>query len=276
MTEPKIDPITGKPVDGNGEGGGDAPKVEIPVAELENLKGRLDAFEKMGAGGQFGQPAQPAPAAPAQPAGPTVADQVKEIDDQIAALNTQIDEATTNAKPVSALLGQRDELNLKKTRILVNEDIAPALATGVQTIEQLSERVTSGDMPHLSLVKEDFDAALQNLTPEQRMNPEVRKQVYNLAVGQNMDKIVAAKEEEILRKASEQQTSEPPGGNARTTNAGSATTPKPEDVLSRGALTAISAVGKTPDEYYKSRGYEGWSDFWEKRGKEYFGDVAGA
>ena len=63
------------------------------------------------------------------------------------------------------------------------------------------------------------------------------------------------------------------GNDTINAGAGDDTTPKPADVLSRDSLAAIAAIGKTPDEYYQNRGYKGgWKEFWEKRGKEYFGE----
>lgn len=264
MTEPVIDPATGKLKE---DGKPPAEGVVISPEEWGSIKGRLDTFEKMG----FNvQPA--APAVPAAPAGPTLKDQLKVIDDSLDALSLKIDDAITNQKPVAALLTERDGLSRQYLRLQIkHEDIDPAFAVGIETIDQLSETVTRGQMPHLDLVRGDYDVALQSLPPEQRMNPKMRQAAYNIAVGQNVDKIMTAKKEEDLRAASAQEPP-PPGDSSRAAGADQDTVPKPEDVLSRDTLKALKLKGQSVDAYYKSIGYEdGWGDFWKKSGKEYFG-----
>lgn len=262
MTEPIIDPATGKPKENNSPPPDDGKFVQISAEEWGNVKGRLDAFEKIG----FQQQPLPAPAAPT---GPTFADQVKEIDTGIEALNSQIDDAVKNGHPVSTLLGERDTLSAQRLRLKIkHEDIDPVMSAGIDTIDQLSDTVTRSQMPHIELVRTDFDAALNSLPVEQRMNPKMRQAAYNIAVGQNIDKIMEAKQEADLRAASEPPP--PPGESSRSSGNDQDTVPKPQDVLSRETMKALQLKGQTPDAYYKSLGYEGWNDFYTKRGKEYF------
>lgn len=272
MTEPTIDPTTGKPIDPATPPDPNAPpSITVPAEEWTAMKTRLDVFEKVGL--NLNQPAPVAPA-PTVPTGPTLIDQIGEIDTQVITLNTKIDEATAENKPISHLLTQRDTLTHRKTRLQIkSEDIDPALASGAQTIEQISAKITRADMEHYDLVRDDVEAALANLPVDQRMNPTMRTAAYNIAVGQNLDKILDAQKEEILRKASPPPGDPPPVNNARTKDSKGNLVPKPSEVLSKDSLAAMEAVGKTPDEYYKSlgRGYKGWADFYEKRGEEYFG-----
>ena len=264
MTEPIIDPVTGKPKapDGNNTPPGDF--VQISKEQWGGINARLDTFEKMGYGSQ-----QPA-AAPSAPTGPSFNDRVREIDAGIDALSSKIDEAVSNGKPVSALLNERDKLTSSRLRMQIkHEDIDPAMAQGIETIDQLSDTVTRGQMPHLSIVQADYNAALNSLTPETRMNPKMRKAAYDIAVGQNVDKIMAAEQERILREAAEPPPD--PGSSSRASGAETDTIPKPEEVLSRDTLKALKLKGQTAETYYKSMGYEGWDDFYVKRGKEYFG-----
>lgn len=282
--EPTIDPITGKsvqPTPPADPSDPTAPLVDpsemmtVPKGEWDNMKTRLDSFEK---GINFGrQTAQPA-AAPAVPAGPTLSDQLAEIDTQITALDTQVDAAVADGKPVSKLLKERDTLTSKRLRMQIKaEDIDPAFNAGIQTIDQLSEEITKGQMSYLTIpeVKAEYDNALASLTPDQKMNPKMRMVAYQIAVGkpENLTKILEAQKEATLREASQPPT-DPPAGNSRGTGGGDGgdTVPKPKDVLSRDALAAINSKGITVDEYYKKLGYNDWADFWEKRGKSYFGE----
>jgi hypothetical protein len=171
------------------------------------MKTRLDVFEKVGLNLN-----RPAPAAaPTAPLGPTLADQVGEIDTAVTALNTKIDAASAENQPISTLLTQRDTLMHKRTRIQIKaEDIDPAMQSGAQTIEQISAKITRADMKHYDLVRDDVESALANLPVDQRMNPTMRTAAYNIAVGQNLDKILDAQKEEILRAASPPPGTPPP------------------------------------------------------------------
>jgi len=268
MTEPTIDPKTGKPVEPA------APTPEfVPKADFEAAMKRLDAFERS-AGGNYGTPQPPAPPASS---GPSFDEQIATLDKSLEAIDSQIDAAQEDGKPISALLRQRDKINSMKVRLEVNRDIDPKLAAGMQTIDYLSGEVTRGKMPHLDIVKKDYEAQLAGLDPSQRMNPQIRQAAYNIAVGQNIEKIVAAKEEEVRRSVTTAANLTPDGQNARTAGANyGKDIPSPKDILGADALAALRTKGVTVDEYYKKQGYKGgWPEFWEKRGKAYFGDEGG-
>ncbi len=260
-TSLSVDPATGQPVDPAANG--DPAAVEtVPKADFDALKNRLDAFEK---GFQVGGQRAQQPAQPAQPSGPTLDDQLKEINGEVAKLNDQIDEAVKDGKPISALMSKRDELVQRGTRITIKaQDIDPFMNIGITALDQLSDRVTRGDMPHLDLVKDDFDEAIAQLDPQYRMNPQFRTMAYNVAVGKNVTKIMEAEKEKILREAAQPNNDEPTAGSRAEGSQGDQT-PKPEDVLSADALNSIASVGKTPDTYYQGMGYKGWEDYYEKR-----------
>lgn len=267
MPEPKIDPITGKPIE---ETQNNPQGVTISAEEWGMVKGKLDVFERT----MVNRPS--APQTPPVPQGPTVAQQITEIDNQIAALDAQIDTEITAGRGVSKLLKERSALERKITRLQIkSEDIDPALSVGMQTIDQISDTVTRANMPHLSLVKDDYERALQSIPVEQRMNPAMRQAAYNIAVGQNINKIMEAEREKTLRESNNNPNPPPNNTNARKegkTETGGV--PKPEDVLSKDALQAIKFRNMTVDEYYRKMGHkDGWKGFWEKSGKTYFGET---
>ena len=138
MTEPTIDPVTGKPKE---KGNGDPPPgdfVQISTEEWAGVKARLDTFEK-----GFNVQPQPAPTPPA-PAGPSFDDQIKTLDSGIVALNTKIDEAVSENKPVSALLDERDKLTQQRTRLQIkHEDIDPVLSQGIDRTDP--QTIIGGD-----------------------------------------------------------------------------------------------------------------------------------
>lgn len=237
--------------------------VTIPKEEFEGIKKRLDSFET-----RFTEtPVQQ----PQVPQGPTVAEQVQGFDDQITEIGKKIDAAVTEGKPVSSLMSERDRLNEQRTTLRIRaEHIDPAFNAGIQTIGQLTDEVTKSQMPHLAIpeVKIEYDRFLTTLTPEQKMNPQMRTYAYNLAVG--------AKHEAIIEQAKEtwMRESVPPGGQVpgdqtgRNSDTQGNKIPKPEEILSKGNINALTAAGRTVDGHYQSLGYPGgWEDFWEQTGK---------
>lgn len=271
MPGPVIDPKTGKPTEPNNE----PPKEGdfVPKSEFDALKQRLDVFEQNA--GNFGNQPQ-APPTPPAPSGPTFDEQMAKLDKAIESIDSQIDAAVADSKPVSSLMRERDKVNATKIQLRINREIEPKFAAGMQTIDYLSGEVTKGKMPYYDVVRKEVDSQLSQLPADQRMDPRVREAAYNLAVGQNIDKIVAAKEEEIRRSVAEAGNLDPNGQTGRTAGQQySEGIPKPEDVLGPGAIAALNSKGVTVDEEYRRRGYKGWEDYYEKVGKKYFGEVTG-
>lgn len=255
-----VDPATGKPIVNDAA---NPPKViQLTEDEWTKMNQRLDAFERTSFNAN-NRPPQP----PAAPPGPTVADQLSTIDADLAKLDEQIDSQIEVGKGVSKLMRQRDTLNAKRLRLQIkSEDIDPALSEGVRTIDYLSAEISRGKMPHYDVVKDDMESALANMPASQRMNPEVRQMAYNMAVGQNIDKIADIQKEQILRESADSLAAgTPPGNNGRNGQRGGEDIPKAEEFLSQTSLDAISSAGKTPDEYFRRQGFEDGFAGWYKK-----------
>lgn len=236
---------------------------------LDNVGKRLDTFDARFEGMTAVQPAV-SPVAPVSP-GPSVGDQIKDINTELVEIGKQLDEATKNNEPISELMFKRDELVEKRTTLNVSSQFDAKLGAGVSAIDQLSRKAAEGDMPHLKVpeVKKAYDGLMDGLTPEQRMNLGVCKEIYNLVVGQNIDMIVKTEREEVLR-AKEEPPPQVPGsttGRQQPVN-DDGKTPLVEDVLSAGALASITSLGLTVDQYYSRKGYGGWDDYY-KQNKDY-------
>jgi hypothetical protein len=267
MTDPAIDPKTGQPA----EPTGDPPEmIQVNKAEFEEMqkgflemKGKLDVFDRFGP--SFNQ--QPASPAPAK--GPTLADQVKEIDEQIDALDAKIDKAIEDREPVSALMRSRDTLNAQRIRMEIkHNDIDPLRDISVNSIDSLSDKVVRGGMEHFDIVKDDYNAILKQIPPEQRMTQQAKQFAYNTAVGQNFTKIFEAKKEAILRDAATQNPPDSASSKQVKDDDGDVI-PKPEEVLSKSAFAALREKGQDVDSYYKSLGHkDGWAGYY-KRHKNY-------
>lgn len=258
--EPVIDPITGQPVV--------VPQtISIPKDEWEGIKTRLDTFERSGGGGQFQQPQYTPPSTP------SYQDEIVKLEKQIESLDTQIDTLADEGKPTASLRKQQRDLEKQVTRLQIkNEDIDPTINAGIGVIDQISAEMSRGKMPYYDIVKKDVEASLAQLPPSQRMNPQVRQAAYQLAVGQNVGKILAAQKEEVLRSAAQDPNLTPGASNGRNGAKSDPSTPKPKDILGKEAIQAIKAKGLTVDQEYQRRGYANWEDYWNKIGKSYFGD----
>ena len=264
MPEPVIDPTTGQPVGPALDPGGAENVVKISKDEWDNIKSRLDVFER-----NFQQ--QPAPAQPAPPSGPTLAEKVSTIDADISKLNEQIDSAISEQRPIASLLSKRDTLSQKRLRLQIqHEDLDPIRNAGMNTINQLSNEITRGKMPHLQHkeILADYNALLNSLPVDQQMNPEVKQMAYNSAVGKNMTIVLASEKEKLLREQAEPNL-DPPAGAGRNKGSNDTKIPKPKDILGEGAMSALREKGQTVDQYYRTLGYSDFADWWEKTGKAY-------
>jgi hypothetical protein len=248
--------------------------VAVPKADLDDIKRRLDVFEKAT---QFAPQHAPQPAP--EPQGPTLADQVKEIDGKISEIGKQIDDAVDKGKPVSEMLAKRDNLITQKIDLTTDSKIGAFREQGLSALEQITTRVMADQMPHLDLVRTEFDHILSSLAPGARSNPEAVQAAYNLAVGSNVDKIVAAKVEEQLRADTPPPNDPggtPPGRQGGSLGGGGDTIPSPQEILSPENLAAIEmSKHRNIDSYYQSLGYEGWEDHYEKNKSFYTGEPEG-
>ncbi len=268
MPDPVIDPTTGKPIEG------DPPAPEfVPKADFDTLKTRLDTLELGG-----GYNPQPAPVAPAPvPPGPTTADQIATINTDIAGLDAKIAQADTDEKPSGALLSDRQDLVSKRSRIQIqSEDIAPIRETGLSVMGSLSSTVMEAQMPNLkhAFVKQSYDAVMSTMVPEHKMNPEVMKMAYDKAVGENNETLNKLAAEEAIRVHVEANPAPPNNvpANRFTDSAGKAI-PKPEEVFDKEGMAALRHTANgDADAFYQKLGYVSYADWWEKTGKEYYGE----
>lgn len=267
MSDPVIDPTTGKPAT---PPGGEPKLISIPETEWAEMKGKLDVFDRLGS-----RLAEPAAAAPAAPSGPTLASQLADIDKQLEAIDDRIDVAISDQKSVKSLNRERDKLTSQRLRLqITHEDLNPMRTAGMSTLNQLSAEMTRGKMPHYELVKGDFDKILTGLPLEAQMNPETRQMVYRQACGMNIEKITSTEAEKLMRASATQQALDVTKSSRGKDKDGNEI-PKPVDVLGAGAIAALREKGQTVEQYYQSRGYAGgWTEYYTKH-KDYFASQGG-
>ena len=248
---------------------GEPQSVSISQDEWNSMKTRLDVYERQFAtmNVQNGPPPTPP-----KPAGPTFESQVNDLDQQINSLDDQIDKANEEGKPIKDLLRKQRKLNTKLTRLVIeHETIDPLRQQGLQTLGYLSTEITRSKMPYYDLVKDDMNAFLDSLGEEQRADPKIQEFAYKSCVGDQkvLNQILATEKEKVLREAATTPVPDASGsGRGRTKS----NVPSAAKILGPQAMAALREKGTTPDKHYQAFGYEGWEDYWNKKGKEHFQD----
>lgn len=246
------------------------PQPEPWREELANLSGQIQQLSSLMS--NYGQPqAAPQPG----PTGPSVDEQISQLDAELVKLDTEMDAAIVEGKPVAAIQRKRDALNQKKYDIKYDTKLQEIETMGTFAIDQLTDEIVSKNMPLLDIpeVKNAYETAVSQMTPQQRMNPKVRQTAYDYACGANMNLVLDKKIEERLRKDAETTATQVPAGKSGREIAEADDPnriPDPSEHLTSENLIAIEAAGKTVDSYYKGMGYDGWEDFWVKTGKAHF------
>jgi hypothetical protein len=275
MAEPVQKNIEAKEIDSVPEEAPETPKPEIDtnkfvsVDDFKSLKNSIESMRlRMDT---FGQPQAPQPVS--LPQEDTTAKEISDIDSKIEAMNEKIDKAVYDGKGVGALMCERDRLVERRLEIKNEAKFDEIRTAGVDTLDRLSDQVVRTQMPHLDVpeIKQTYETALSQMSPSIRMNPEVRLAAYNHAVGKNIDIIVKSAQHEALRSDTT-LTNEASATTSRTAGAKSAGgIPSPHEILTKDNLDAISAIGKTVDQYYQSLGYKGWEDHYEQQRDFYEG-----
>jgi len=207
---------------------------------------------------------------------------IAQIDTALADLTKKADDAQYQGK-LGTILADQNKLMLERGELqgqMMAGQTDPRIDAGMATIDAIASKVVSSDMPYLNIkeVKDRYEYYSNQLPVDQRMNPEAKMGAYNLAVGENQVVLEEVKKQEWLREQDE-ATQDPLAGAAsgrqeqRAPNGG---IPAPNQILSTEAMRSIKGSRhRTPDNYYRSLGYEGgWEDYYEKN-KEYLNEEEG-
>lgn len=219
--------------------------VLIKQEDWEGVGKRLDFLER---------PVVEAPAAPVAPAGPSVDEQVVGMDKELGSLGKQIDEAIKEEKPISELLAKRDAVAAKRNEVVTDAKVGTVMNQGLETLQHLTTEVTASKMPHLGIVRTEYDTILANMPQEHKASLKAQMAAYDLAVGRNMDKILASEKEKFQREdlTNTQDVTEHTG---RDTGGGDET-PSFEEYIGSEGMLALKAASRTPEEYVKRLGHK--------------------
>lgn len=242
-------------------------------AMAENLKSLTERQKG------YQQQAPAAPAAPPEDPHKATKARIAEVDRELADTNMAIEKSYANyGEGIGPLLTKQQKLMFERSdlqgKLNTPTGTDPRLDAGFRTLDTLAQEVMSGKMPYLSVkeVKEFYDNHINSLPPEQRMNPEVKQGVYNLAVGANLSIIEELRKQEWLREqenpTQDQQQGAASGRQQPSNGSGEV---KPEDLFSPETLRMIkNSRHRTVDRYCESLGYADFTDYAEKN-KDYLG-----
>lgn len=165
---------------------------------------------------------------------------------------------------------------------MIREHIAPMREFGVNTIGEISNRVTRGSMPRYEKYKKEIDARLATLSPEVRATPAVIEMVYNAVVGEHASDIEREAGEAAVRRAQEaigqgqgsgagaSGNGAARGGAAPGTGAGpgaSREAPQVRSAAEVGGQDGVEALshkgrgGMDQDAFARSMGYDSWDAY---------------
>ncbi|WP_413935953.1 hypothetical protein [Nitrospira sp. BLG_1] len=154
---------------------------------------------------------------------------------------------------VVGLIGSREE-KWKQTLQATQDSNTRSLAAMAREMAMGSRKADGTPrMKHYEKYKKEIEAALANAHPDDLKNPNAYFAAYSFIVGQHMDEI----EEEARRGAVRGDRDRDTGGSTGQT---SRTTVIKDDTqtangLSQEELTILESMGRTPEQYAKSWGY---------------------
>lgn len=193
------------------------------------------------------------------PAGPTVA----ELDSKIKELSDQIDLAVQEAKPIGALISQRDQLRDKKFEL---EHVVPVRTQGANSINALTiDSARKSDKYFVKYEREIMDLLGPAMQQGQLLTPEIVENAVSYIKGKHFQEIYADEREAETRRAKLGTAAPLPGatnGRARTAS------PKPPETIrerfganAEEAFSSKRAKGYTEDSFAQRLGFQNKADW---------------
>jgi len=276
------------PADPSADPGNGDPPADSQYMTMEQFQQQMEPFNKTletvnktleTLGKQPAYQPQQAPSAPAEDPFKSQRARIAEIDKELAGIPSKAESAAYEGKGMGELMDRQQKLMLERSEVqgqIVAGQGDPRIDAGFQALDAISTEVTAGKMTYLSVpeVKDRYEFYINQLPPDQRMNPQSKIGCYNLAVGENYQKVQELDKQAWLREQEEPPTQAPsPGGpSGRQQPSGSGDEFTPESFFSPEALKSIKqSRHRTVDNYVRALGYDGWGDYVEKN-KDYMGE----
>lgn len=145
------------------------------------------------------------------------------------------------------------------SRRIVRDHIVPMKDQGTGAIAGLVKQLSTDKLPHYKKFQKEIDEYVEQLPPEQRMNPKAYEVAHQIVVGQHVDEIVA-ESLEAMKRGGPAPVVGTPGSGARSTGR----QVESQDGLAapdQDQLEALTSSGRTADGFAQRLGYQSWSDY---------------
>ncbi|MFA5234445.1 MAG: hypothetical protein WC390_08615 [Sulfurimonas sp.] len=177
----------------------------------------------------------------------------------------------TDKHKAAAITQKRHEAIAKRSNAQLMQEIEQLKTVGMASIGNLNQQ-TLTTLPHYKTYKKEIDQAISQLPPENRVNADALKGVYNYIIGGHLDEILASERETVLRQAATPQTETGKSTTGRTSTsrtANASTAPDPTEALPEAALQAIrfkygSLGPASVEKFAQSQGAKDWETYYKK------------
>lgn len=189
---------------------------------------------------------------------------------QVSLSDQDIDNAILTGQGAGMIRALIDrEVNRK-----IEQRVKPLEEYGVNTIGELSRRITTGGMKHYPRFKKEIEERLNMLTPDVRANPTVIETIYNAVVGTHTEELTREAAEAAIRQAQEpvqdgKSRNVTPGtgaGGSQVTREGTEL-PDMQQFLGSSLNDGIEALqhkgsgGQDQDAFARGMGYSSFADY---------------
>jgi hypothetical protein len=148
-----------------------------------------------------------------------------------------------------------------KARKIVDGAVTPLQQQGSSAISTLAMQHAEANLPYFKDFKDQIQSQINQLDPGAKSNPEVIHKVYQMVVGENVDKIFERKQEEILRKQKEEEISVQQQQVQRQTQEEEAELPAPSDYFVGYALDEFNRKGGDGEKFARQMGFPTWNHY---------------
>jgi hypothetical protein len=243
----------------------DEPKDFVPKKDFETFMSDFNSFKDTIMGHLVSKPNTPSSQTPVKPV------EIEDVSDED--YKKAIREGGEGAE---AVVSKRMQAEIKRSVLSLRSELDGIKNVGLSSIANLT-RQTLKAKPYYEQFKKEIDSAIDQLSPEAQLNPDVLNKVYSMVVGDNADALIEQRTQEALRKLNAQpQSEEPQNFMRRAKSSKGEEIPGPEEVWGAPGMNALEARFGGKDEaavarFLKTQGYSTWEKYYEECVKPFEG-----
>ena len=179
-------------------------------------------------------------------------------------------EAGNHKAGLTKVVGLIKSTEEKSTKLLRTQEESHARSLAAFARETaLNSRDEKGTskMPYFSRYKKEIDAMLANAPLDSLKDPNCYFAAYNLVIGQHATELIEEARQAAIRGTRDKDGGALPGQTGRGAAPGGASLTDLPEGLTQGEASILASMGRTPESYAKSLGYDS-TEAWLKARKE--------